>query len=252
MSTIMAHMVVGYPDLERSRVVARGLARGGAAYLELQFPFSDPTADGPTIQEACQNALEAGFTVDAGLAFVANVFEETGLPIYIMTYASIAYRRGIDAFLRAGTNAGATGFIIPDLPPDYDEGAYALAADVGAEMMPVLVPTATQERLNFLARKSPPSIYAALRAGITGSRTELGETNLRFLDSLCSVTKRVFAGFGIQSREQVVALEPHVHAPVVGSELVRVVAAQRDASPAQLERAVALRTSQLAGVDAQT
>jgi len=76
MSRIMAHLVAHYPDVERSLAVARGLIRGGAAYLEVQFPFSDPTADGPVIQRACQEALETGFTVDAGFEFVRRVAAE--------------------------------------------------------------------------------------------------------------------------------------------------------------------------------
>lgn len=252
MSSIMAHMVVGYPDANRALQVAQGLADGGADYLELQFPFSDPTADGPAIQAACQQALEGGFTVDHGLAFVRSVTETTRLPVYIMTYASVAFRRGVTTFLEQGVAAGASGFIIPDLPPDYDEGAYAAAAALGTEMMPVTVATASHQRLDALRRVQPAGVYAALRAGITGDRTTLGEANLRFLQSLRAITGRVFAGFGIQSRDQVVELEPHVHASVVGSAFVRVVAQHQGKPASAIREAVAGAARALVGVDPAT
>lgn len=245
MSTIMAHMVVGFPDIKRSEAVAHGLAAGGAAYLEMQFPFSDPTADGPSIQEACQVSLERGFRVEEGFELVARVSQQTRLPIYIMTYASMAYRRGIASFLRAGKEAGVVGFIIPDLPLDYDEGAYARAAGLGLEMMPVVVATARRSRIELLADRRPKSIYAALRSGITGTRTEIGGANIDFLSSLREITPRVFAGFGIQEREQVVAVEPHAHAVIVGSALVRVVAKHADESAQAINAAVREATAEL-------
>ncbi len=204
--------------------VVEGLVAGGASYLEIQFPFSDPSADGPAIQAACRGALEAGFTVDEGLRFVAEVRKRFDVPIFIMTYASLIYTRGVREFISAGRDAGALGFILPDLTFDYDEGVYEVAEELGTNVMPVTVTSMSESRLRLLEEKRPGYLYVALRRGITGSRTELDAENLGFLDRLGPLGAKVMAGFGISDRLQVEALDPHVHAAVVGSALVRTVA----------------------------
>ena len=223
MSRIMAHMVSFYPDRERSMAVAEGLVAGGASYLEIQFPFSDPTADGPAIQAACQSALEAGFTVDEGLSFVADVRNRYDIPIFIMTYASLIFARGVHEFMSAGCDAGASGFILPDLPLDYDEGAYEIAEKLGTNVMPVIVTSMNENRFRLLEQKHTGYLYVALRRGITGIRTRLSPEHLVFLDRLDTLHTKVMAGFGISERSQVEALDPHVHAVIVGSALVRTV-----------------------------
>lgn len=289
MSRIMAHLVAHYPDVERSLAVARGLIRGGAAFLEVQFPFSDPTADGPVIQEACQKALDAGFTTEAGFAFVRQVADEAraaavdaavdaadaadatgkarqgdatgraegstgdasparGVPIFIMTYASLIYARGVKEFMADGVAAGVSGFILPDIPLDYDEGTWAAAEESGAVLMPVTVTSAGPDRLRLLAERSPEYVYVALRRGITGQRTEIGDDNLHFLDQLRSTGAKIMAGFGISGRDQVEALEPHVHAAVVGSAFVKTVSAHAAESPDEIAAAVEAQTRELAGL----
>ena len=155
MSTLMAHMIPYFPDRERSLAVARGLIDGGTAYLEIQFPFSDPTADGPVIQAACQRALDEGFTVDDGFRFVSEVAEianhaARSVPIFIMSYASLVVARGVRRFLSDGKDAGAIGFILPDLPYDYDEGVYDAAREIGTSVMPVFVTTADRRRVSLI------------------------------------------------------------------------------------------------------
>ena len=267
MSRIMAHLVAHYPDVERSLAVARGLIRGGAAFLEVQFPFSDPTADGPVIQEACQSALDGGFTTDAGFAFVRRVAQEAcaqnaraqdacaqdaraagnGVPVFIMTYASLIYARGVKEFIATGVEAGASGFILPDIPLDYDEGTWDAAEEAGATLMPVTVTSAGPDRLRLLAERNPEYVYVALRRGITGQKTEIGEDNLRFIDQLRSTGAKIMAGFGISERAQVEALEPHVHAAVVGSAFVKTVSSHASESPDRIARAIEEQTRELAG-----
>ncbi len=238
MSRIMAHMVPYFPNYERSLAVAQGLIDGGAAYLEVQFPFSDPTADGPAIQTACQQALAAGFTVDKGLRFVEEITAR-GVPVFVMTYASIVFARGVTQFLTEATQAGASGFILPDIPIDHDEGAYAAAERLGTTIMPVIVTTMEEERIDLLTRKKPEYIYVALRRGITGTRTVLDEHNLGFLDRLKPLGAKIMAGFGISEREQVAELEPHVHAAIVGSALVKSVSLHAAEPAAELRNILA-------------
>ncbi len=218
---IMAHMVSHYPDRETSLAVARALLDAGVAYLEVQFPFSDPSADGPVIQQASTVALANGFKVEDGFALLAEITAEAEVPVYVMTYASLVVSRGVEAFCRAAAAAGVAGLIVPDLPFDYDEGLYAAGSAAGLDVVPVVVATIPEKRLAQILARRPQSLYVALRAGITGSETVLDPASLEFLDRLRAEGCRVFGGFGVRRREQVEALAPHLDAVVVGSQLVR-------------------------------
>ncbi len=219
--SIMAHMISHYPDRETSRAVARALVEAGVSYLEVQFPFSDPSADGPAIQQASSVAIEAGFRVDDGFALLSEIASETTVPVYLMTYASLVVSRGVERFCRSAADAGVRGLIVPDLPFDYDEGLYAAGHAAGLEIVPVLVAGIGEERLQRVLEHAEKSVYVALRAGITGSETVLDDESLAFLDRVRSTGLRVFGGFGVRRREQVEALAPHLDAVVVGSQFVR-------------------------------
>lgn len=228
----MAHMVAGFPDRTASLAVARALADGGCAYLELQFPFSDPTADGPDIQAACAAALAAGFTVTDGFRLAAEIRSFARVPLFIMGYANLLFTRGIGRFLAEAKAAGAAGVIVPDLPPDYDEGLFAAAGNAGLSAMPVLSPSTSPDRLRRVASLQAADIYATLRSGTTGASTVVDADSLAFLDAIVEAcggrAPRIFAGFGVSRREQVTVLQPRVHAVVVGSALVREVTKGRE------------------------
>ena len=222
---IMAHLVAGYPDEEGSLAAALGLAEGGASYLEVQFPFSDPTADGPLIQEACDAALTRGFRVEAGFELVRRIRATVQVPVFIMSYANLLVRRGVQVFLEQAREAGAMGLIVPDLPVDADEGLYPRGRALGLRIVPVVAPDTRPRRLALLADSGAEYLYAALRRGITGEHTEIGEENLAFLEAVAGLGLRVLAGFGVRTREQVLALAPRAHAVVVGSRFVEAVRA---------------------------
>jgi tryptophan synthase alpha chain len=142
------------------------------------------------------------------------------VPVFIMSYANPVVVKGVESFLGEARRAGAAGVIVPDLPADADEGLFARGRRLGLEVVPVVSPNTTDKRLDLLRPLSPGYLYAALRRGITGAYTEIGEENLAFLARLRTLGARILGGFGISSRQQVQALEPHVHAAVVGSALV--------------------------------
>ncbi len=217
---LMTHMVAHYPDKETGFEVGRALIDGGSSYLEIQFPFSDPTADGPAIQDACTRALEAGFRVRDGFELVRRLREYSNTPVFIMSYASVVVAGGVQEFLTHAKTAGAAGLIIPDLPLDGDEGLYAAGRTMSLDVVPVVVPTMRDARLQLVRDARPEFVYAALRTGITGVYTAIGEENLVFLQRLKSMGAKVLAGFGVREYSQVKALMPHVHAVVVGSALV--------------------------------
>jgi tryptophan synthase alpha chain len=232
------------------------LSEGGSAYLELQFPFSDPTADGPDIQRACSAALEGGFTVDDGFRIAAAISAFVKVPIFIMSYANLVFTRGMDRFLSDVRACGARGVIVPDLPPDYDEGLFSAAARLGLAAVPVLSPSMREGRLSRVGTLGVEYLYVTLRTGTTGSFTEIDSPGLSFLSRVAALDHdgssragpaKILGGFGVSTREQVQAFSPHVHAVVVGSALVRLVAAGGD-----VESSVREMVRRLSGSGAST
>ncbi|MFW6330015.1 MAG: tryptophan synthase subunit alpha, partial [Alkalispirochaetaceae bacterium] len=191
---LMAHMVAGYPDMERSFEVARALSDGGADYIEVQFPFSDPSADGPAIQGACSAALEAGFSVAAGFELLRRIRLSLKPELFLMSYASPVFARGVERFVSMAAEEGITGLIVPDLPFDHDEGLYTAARVRNLAAVPVAVVTLPDRRIEEILALEPAYLYASLRRGITGSRTDIGEENLRFLDRFKDVETEVMGG----------------------------------------------------------
>jgi tryptophan synthase alpha chain len=227
---VMTHLVASFPSWEASLEVGKGLVDGGAAYLEVQFPFSDPTADGPHIQVACDEALAAGFTQERGFALVEALRAHTGVPIAVMSYANPIFQNGVDRFVQRCRDAGANAIIAPDLPPDYDEGLYAAGSAVGVAVIPVVVPSTLPERLQMVVTGADTDwVYAALRKGITGSYTEIGEDNLAFLRRIRELGGKPMAGFGIRSSAQVNTLTPYVDYVVVGTWFVELLRRERGA-----------------------
>ena len=226
---IVTHFIAGYPDYEASLEVARGLISGGAFALEMQIPFSDPNADGPVIEGACRKALEAGFVVDDAFRLLKTIRAESEIPVFVMSYASLVVTPGVENFVRRAKEAGATGLIIPDLVPGSDEGLYSAAAAAGCPAVPVVIPWITDERLEDVLAEKIDWIYVALRSGITGTYTDLGEQQAAFLAKLRERQPyggpKVMAGFGIQKPEQVSALVEMADAAIVGSSLVKAITA---------------------------
>jgi tryptophan synthase alpha chain len=252
---IVTHFVAGYPDFKASLDVARGLIAGGAFALEMQIPFSDPSADGPVIEEACRAALDGGFRVEDAWKLLEAVRSESDIPVFVMSYASLAVAPGIEAFVRRVRHAGADGLIIPDLVPGADEGLFAAAAEAGCPAVPVIVPSVTDARLEEVFSERFDWVYVALRSGITGTYTELGGGQDAFLKRLrkrCETSAaatgrpgraapRIMAGFGIQSPEQVRTVAALADAAIVGSALVRAVAQGGTAGAGEAARNLLLR-----------
>ena len=219
----MAHLVAAFPDWDTSLRVGEAMIDGGAGLLEVQFPFSDPTADGPWIQRACADALAAGFAVDDGFRLVDRLANCPDAPqVFVMVYANLAFRPGIEPFLARCRDAGARGVIVPDLPPDYDEGLYAAGRNLSLEVVPVVPVTARAERLRTVVESSRTgSLYTALRKGVTGGYTRISDDSVRFLRDARALGVSVMAGFGISERAQVDALAPLVDTVIVGSAFIR-------------------------------
>ena len=221
---LMSHLVAGYPTDQLALTAARSLIKGGADILEIQLPFSDPSADGPAIQEACTKVLERGYRTAEGLKFIETLHKEfSDVPIYLMSYGSLIYTPGIRNFCKKASEAGVKGMIIPDLPFDFDEGLTAACKEFGMENIPVAAPTMSKERLEKLANAGFKYIYAALRAGITGTNTTIDQSTLNFISNVSKGGSKVYGGFGISNGEQSEALASSVEAVIAGSVFVRLI-----------------------------
>lgn len=225
---LMAHMVAGYPDTATAMKIAKALVKGGADALEVQFPFSDPSSDGPVIERASQAAIDGGFKVDDGFRFMASLHRDFGLPTFIMTYGSLVYARGIDQFCDDAVRAGVRGLIIPDLPPDFSEGLFEAGRKRDLAIIPVIAPEISAERLAMIGDLRPEYIYTALRLGITGGDTRLDEAAIRYLDTVRALNAKIIAGFGVRSREMMLALRGHADYAAVGSHFLKMFDSTRE------------------------
>ena len=245
---LMSHLVAGYPTDQLALEAARALIRGGADILEIQLPFSDPSADGPAIQTACTEVLSRHYRTQDGLRFIEQIHSEfPEIPIYIMSYGSLIYTPGVAAFCKKAASVGVKGMIIPDLPFDFDEGLTEACKANGMVNIPVAAPSMSSERLHKLSHAGFPYIYAALRVGITGSDTKIDANTLDFLKKVSEGGSKVYGGFGISSGEQAKALASSVEAIVAGSVFVRIISEnQNDA--VLLSKAVEAKARELTGI----
>lgn len=232
---IMTHLVASFPNWDASLEIGKGLVDGGSSFLEVQFPFSDPTADGPDIQLACDDALRDGFTTKRGFELIEELRAYTSVPIAVMSYANLIFQNGVKRFVQLCRSAGATAIIAPDLPTDQDEGLYDAGVSEGIDIVPVVVLSTVVERLRLILRRAETKlVYAALRKGITGSYTQISEENVKFLTTIKELGGKAMAGFGIRDRGQVHALSPHVDYVVVGTLLVQLLRDHPGVSPRNL------------------
>ena len=245
---LMSHLVAGYPTDQLALEAARALIRGGADILEIQLPFSDPSADGPAIQTACTEVLSRHYRTQDGLDFIEQIHSEfPKIPIYIMSYGSLIYTPGVAAFCKKAASVGVKGMIIPDLPFDFDEGLTEACKANGMINIPVAAPSMSSERLHKLSHAGFPYIYAALRVGITGSDTKIDANTLDFLKKVSEGGSKVYGGFGISSGEQAKALASSVEAIVAGSVFVRIISENRNDASA-LSKAVEAKARELTGI----
>lgn len=219
----MPYSVLGYPDRATSLAVVKTLADVGADLLELGVPFSDPLADGPTIQAASQKSLENGTTLTDCLAMVREVRAQgVETPALMMGYVNPILAYGTARFVADAAEAGVDGFIIPDLPPEEAAEIEASCEAHGLALVYLLAPTSTPERIKLVAQKSRGFIYLVSLTGVTGARTELPPDLAAFVDRVRAETRLPLAvGFGIGTAEQAQAVGQLAEGVIVGSALVK-------------------------------
>lgn len=221
---IIAYLMCGHPDVDASVAVALALARGGVDAIELGVPFSDPIADGPTIQRAGTASLARGVTVRDCIDVASRVRACSDVPLVLMGYANPLLQYGLDPFCQNAAAAGVDGVIVPDLPPE-ESGAYVEAARSNDLVTIFLVaPTSTDERIDLAASTSRGFLYCVSLTGVTGARTGLASAAPHLLARARARTKLPLAlGFGISHPDHVAAARGLADAVVVGSAIVDLV-----------------------------
>ncbi|OAG28096.1 tryptophan synthase subunit alpha [Thermodesulfatator autotrophicus] len=216
----------GDPDFAATEDLLWALAEAGADVIELGFPFSDPLADGPIIQEAAQRALRHQPTIDQFLDLIARLRQEGfKVPVVIMGYLNPFFRYGLEAFAQNSHQSGLDGAIIPDLPLEEAKPWLKIARKHRLASILLAAPTTPSERLERIARSSTGFLYYVSITGITGTKEALPEELALKLDLAREVSPvPVAVGFGISKPEQVKALSPHADAIVVGSAIVKLIA----------------------------
>lgn len=219
----MPYSVLGYPTRQASLDTVKSLVEAGADLLELGVPFSDPLADGPTIQAATQKSLENGTTLHDCLAMAGELRQQgVKTPALMMGYINPILAYGPEQFVADAAAAGVDGFIVPDLPPEEAAEFEHLCAEHGLALVYLLAPTSTPERIKLVAEKSKGFIYLVSLTGVTGARAEMPPGLKAFVDRVRDVTDTPLAvGFGIGSGQQARAVAELADGVIVGSALVK-------------------------------
>ena len=219
----MPYSVMGYPTREGGLAVIKSLVEAGADLLELGIPFSDPLADGPTIQAATQKSLENGTTLRDCVEMTRELRQQgVDTPALMMGYINPMLAYGLEQFMADAADAGVDGFIVPDLPPDEAEEFGQLCNQHGLALVFLLAPTSTPERIRLVAEKSKGFIYLVSLTGVTGARNQLPTNLAEFVARVRSQTDTPLAvGFGIGNGPQAKAVAELADGVIVGSALVK-------------------------------
>jgi tryptophan synthase alpha chain len=226
---LIAYVTVGYPSIEATMKVVHLLAAGGCDIVELGIPFSDPLADGATIQQASFRALQNGVTPKHCLELVRRLRQEVNIPLVFMTYYNPVFKYGIEKFCCNSAESGVNGIIVPDLPPDEGLELEVIASKEGIDLIYLLAPTSTEERIELVARHSRGFIYLVSVTGTTGARqsltTDLDELVARIKKK---TSKPLCVGFGISTPQQAGQVARVADGVIVGSQIIQLMQAEDD------------------------
>ncbi|MEG3641516.1 tryptophan synthase subunit alpha [Magnetococcus sp. PR-3] len=215
---LMSHIVLGYPSLEANREVIKAMVENGVDLMELQIPFSEPIADGPTIARANQASLDGGFKVKEGLQFIREVVAEFKIPFLIMTYTNILMAYGMEKFITEAADLGVKGLIIPDIPLEEATDLIAQSRQAGMDWVQLMTPTSQDERLVKIGAEADGFVYCVARRGVTGGKTAFDDSVGTFIKRCRVATHAPLAvGFGVRSPEDVAYLKGKAEIAVVGS-----------------------------------
>ncbi|MFA5792456.1 MAG: tryptophan synthase subunit alpha [Candidatus Gracilibacteria bacterium] len=220
---LMTHIVAGYPTTEESEKIAMAMYESGASFIEVQMPFSDPIADGPTIMKANEIALQNGMTTQKCLKIVKRLKRKIKIPILIMTYFNIVFNYGLEKFCEDASNAGVYGLIIPDIPIDEEKHEHYVDFCRKNNLHPIQVisPITSSLRLKTISKVASGFVYCISTHGTTGVRAQMDSNLGKYLKNVRKYIKIPLAvGFGVSSKEQVELLDKSADIVVIGSKII--------------------------------
>lgn len=220
-------LTAGYPDLESTADLIIGMDESGADMIELGIPFSDPLADGPTIQYSSTEAIENGITMNRIFEMVQQVRVESDIPIILMGYLNPVLNYGINDFCSKAASSGVDGLIIPDLPPEETHIIEKPAAENDLALIYLVAPNTSDERMQLVDSKSNGFVYCVSVTGVTGAREgdEVSQSVSQFIDRVQgNITQNpTMIGFGIKSREDAQRVAARADGFIVGSALIDII-----------------------------
>ena len=230
----IAYLTVGYPSLEATYQAASVLADNGCDIIELGIPFSDPLADGATIQKASYQALQQGVTPETCLEAAHQLRQRVAVPLVFMSYYNPILSFGLEAFCQASEKAGIDGIIVPDLPPEEGGELEASTKKSKLDLIYLLTPTSTEERISLVAEKSRGFIYLVSLTGVTGARQTLPPGLEDFVQRVRQKAQQpLCVGFGVSNPEQAKRAARVADGIIVGSRLIQLM--EQDATLSSLK-----------------
>ncbi len=223
---LMTHVIVGYPSLKETQQLVKLMDKSKVDFIELQIPFSDPLADGPTIMRACEQALEKGIKVADSFSLAKVLSSRISTPLLFMVYYNNIFKYGVEKFIKDASFSGISGLIVPDMPLEEEEQEHFLKFCDKYKMhhIHVLSPASTDDRIKKNALFANGFVYCTARQGITGAKTELDPKIQQFLKRVSSqVDVPLAVGFGISKKEHINALKGHAQIAVVGSAILDII-----------------------------
>ena len=221
---LIAYVMAGDPTLKQTEQIVLEIEKAGADVIEIGVPFSDPVADGPTIQAAAERALRQGVTLRNVLDLVSTLRRQTKIPLILMTYCNPIYAFGIEAFFKGAKGAGVDGLIIPDLPPEEAKEFILHGRRHLIDLIFLIAPTTPPDRIQKIVKIGAGFIYYVPLTGVTGSKLTDKEAVRERLRQLKSMTDRpIAAGFGISTPEEAKQIAQEADGIIVGSALVRII-----------------------------
>lgn len=221
---LIAFISAGDPDTETTKDLVLRMEKSGADIIELGIPFSDPLADGPTIQKSYLRALKKGVSLNKILKIVKEMRQKTDCPLILMSSYNPIYRYGENKFIGDAVSAGVDGVIIPDLPPEESDNLLNLSNKKGLDTIFLLAPTSNEERIKLVCKRSRGFIYYISVTGITGARKLLSKDIESMIKRIRRVTPLPLAvGFGISTPRQAKEIASCADGIIVGSAIVRII-----------------------------
>jgi len=221
-TALIPYITVGYPSVETTLKVVSLLASSGCDIIELGIPFSDPLADGATIQRASYEALRQGITPKVCLEVAQELRRQVEIPLVFMTYYNPVVKFGLEQFCSECVRAGIDGLIIPDLPPEEGEELERSTRRHGLDLIYLLSPASTEERIKLVASRSSGFIYLVSVTGVTGARAKLPEELESFVARVKAGTEKpLCVGFGVSTPEQARRIAKVADGVIIGSRIIQ-------------------------------